>query len=43
MFEIIFVKKIEDNIVDIIIENGENLISEISISVKNNSLTFSKK
>lgn len=36
-------KKIEDNIVDLIIESGENNIKEIVISVKKNSLNFSKK
>ena len=36
-------KKIEDKIVDIIIDNGEKAISEIKISVKDNSLIFSKK
>ncbi len=36
-------KKIEDNIVDLIIESGENNLKEIVVSVKDNSLNFSKK
>ena len=36
-------KKIEDRVVDLIIESGEKNINEISISVNNNSLDFNKK
>ena len=36
-------KKIEDRVVDLIIESGEKNIKEISISVNNNLLDFNKK
>ena len=36
-------KHIEDNVVDIIISSGDNSLTGITISVKNSSLTFSKK
>lgn len=36
-------KKIEDRVVDIIIENGEEALSEITVSVADSELKFSKK
>jgi ATP-dependent Clp protease ATP-binding subunit ClpA len=36
-------KKIEDNVVDIIISNGEDCLSEINVTVQEDKLKFSKK
>ncbi len=36
-------KLVEDKVVDLIIENGENAIKEIAITTKNKELVFSKK
>ncbi len=36
-------KKIEDRIVDIIIENGEDRLSEVTVSLSDSELKFSKK